>query len=144
VALRLRGDTEVALAAQLLMYPGLDNDSATYPSRREFEGIVLTRKARQVYWSAYTAGRDLGDDPYVAPLQADDLDGLPPALLVLGGCDLLRDEGRLYAARLREAGVATEDVCYPGQPHGFINFRFPAAQDAFERIGTWLRPRLGG
>jgi acetyl esterase len=75
-------------------------------------------------------------------MQATNLAGLPPALVVLGGCDLLRDEGRAYANRLRQAGVAAEDVCYPGQPHGFMNFMFPAAQEAFERIGTWVRARF--
>lgn len=32
-----------------------------------------------------------------------------------------------------------EEVCYPGQPHGFVNSGFPAAEAAFERIGTWIR-----
>jgi acetyl esterase len=61
---------------------------------------------------------------------------------VLGGCDVLRDEGRAYAARLREEGVAAEEVCYPGQPHGFLNMMFPAATEAFELVGTWLRARF--
>jgi acetyl esterase len=59
-------------------------------------------------------------------------------MVVLGGCDLLRDEGRLYAARLRDDGVDVEEACFAGQPHGFINFQVPAAADAFERIGAWL------
>jgi acetyl esterase len=67
---------------------------------------------------------------------------LPPALVVLGGCDLLRDEGRAYADRLREEGVDVEEVCYAGQPHGFVNFDFPAAALAHERIGAWIREVL--
>ena len=66
----------------------------------------------------------------------------PPALVVLGGCDFLRDEGRAYAGRLRDAGVDAEDVCYPGQPHGFVNFGFPAAAGAFETIGEWAGRRF--
>ena len=93
-------------------------------------------------WNAYTGGRDLDDDPFAAPLHAESLAGLPPAFVVLGGCDFLRDEGRLYAARLREAGVDAEDVCYPGQVHGFMNHMHPAAADAYERIGTWVRARF--
>ncbi|HXY93360.1 MAG TPA: alpha/beta hydrolase, partial [Acidimicrobiia bacterium] len=84
-------------------------------------------------------GRDLDDDPHAAPLAARDLSGLPQAIVVLGGCDMLRDEGRAYANRLREGGVEVEEVCYAGQPHGFVNFGFPAADLAFERIGAWLR-----
>jgi acetyl esterase len=63
-------------------------------------------------------------------------------LVVLGGCDFLCDEGRAYAARLREQGVATEDVCYRGQPHGSMNFMFPAAEEALQRIGDWSRTRF--
>ena len=138
VALRLRGSAEYRLAGQVLMYPGTDADSWEHRSRHEFDGVVLNRKTMGEFWARYSAGRDLSHDPFAAPLQAPSLAELPPALLVLGGCDLLRDEGRLYAARLREAGVPTEDVCYGGQPHGFINFGVPAAAEAFERIASWL------
>ena len=61
---------------------------------------------------------------------------------MLGGCDFLRDEGRLYAARLREDGVDAEDVCYPGQVHGFMNHMYPAPADAYERIGTGCATRF--
>jgi acetyl esterase len=139
VALRLRGAVDVPLAGQVLLYPGLDGPDADHASRKEFDGLVLSKAAREAYWNAYTGGRDdLAHDPFVAPLQADSLAGLPPALVVVGGCDLLRDEGRLYAERLRADGVPAEDFCCPGQPHGFINFMFPAAQDAFERVAQFV------
>jgi len=139
VTLRLRGDVDVPLAGQVLMYPGVDGNSWTHRSRAEFEGLVLTRRSMDAYWERYTAGRDLTGDPFVAPLRAPSLADLPPALVVLGGRDLLRDEGRLYAGRLRDDGVAVEEACFAGQPHGFINFQLPAAADAFECIGAWLR-----
>jgi acetyl esterase/lipase len=139
VCLRLRGTVDVPLAGQVLIYPGVDGDTWTHPSRTEFEGVVLTRKGMEAFWQSYTAGRDLRGDPFAAPLQADSLTDLPPAIVVLGGCDLLRDEGRAYALRLHDDGVAVDEVCFAGQPHGFINFGVPAAADAFERIGAWLR-----
>lgn len=144
VALRLRGTTDVPLAAQVLLYPGTAGraDDADLPSRRYFDGIVLSDKARDVFWTAYSGGRDLDGDPGAAPLWADDLSGLPPALVILGGCDVLRDEGRAYAHRLADAGVLTKEVCYPGQPHGFLNQDFPAAAEAWQEVGAWLRPLL--
>jgi len=142
VALRLRGTAEVPLAGQVLMYPGVDGNSTAYPSREEFEGIVLSRATSDAFWERYTGGRDLSRDPFAAPLHAESLADLPPAIIVLGGCDPLRDEGRAYAARLRGDGVAIEEMCCAGQPHGFINFQLPAAQDAFERIGAWLTTRF--
>jgi len=140
VTLRLRGETDATLAAQVLIYPGVDAHSTVHRSRQEFEGIVLTRKGMDMMWDFYSAGRDLSQDPFAAPLQAPSLADLPPAMVILGGADLLRDEGRAYAARLRDAGVEVDEVCYPGQPHGFVNFNLPAAAEAFERIGAWLPP----
>ena len=140
VALRLR-DAGVPLAGQALLYPGTAGGTVT-DSMREFDGLVLSLEAMELFWTAYSGGRDLDSDPYAAPLSAPTLADLPPAVVVLGGADLLRDEGRAYATRLREEGVAVDEVCYPGQPHGFLNFGFPAAADAFDHVGRWLRSTL--
>jgi len=141
VALRLRDAGDLSLAGQVLIYPAVAGRSH-YPSREEFDGLVISRTAGDQFWAAYSGGRDLDDDPYAVPLAAADLSGLPPALVVLGGCDMLRDEGRAYATRLRADGVDVEEVCYAGQPHGFVNFAFPAADLAFDRIGAWVRATL--
>jgi acetyl esterase len=138
VSLRLRETDPHALAGQVLIYPAVAG-AAVYPSAVEFDGLVISRTAGERFWAAYTAGRAVAEDQYAAPLQAKTLKGLPPALVVLGGCDMLRDEGREYATRLRRDGVDVDEVCYPGQPHGFVNFGFPAAAEAFERTGGWLR-----
>jgi acetyl esterase len=141
LALRFRDAGDVALAGQVLIYPATSG-SKEHPSRTEFDGLVINRKASTMYWDAYSAGRDLDSDPYAAPLHAEHLRDLPPAIVVLGGCDMLRDEGRAYAARMREDGVDVEEICYAGQPHGFVNFDFPAAALAHEVVGGWLRARF--
>jgi acetyl esterase/lipase len=138
VCLRLRDGGEDFLVGQVLIYPAVTGKKV-FPSRKEFDGLIISLAAGAQYWAAYSGGRDLEDDPYAVPLAAEDLEGLPPALVVLGGCDMFRDEGRAYADRLRDDGVAADEACYAGQPHGFVNFGFPAAELAFERIGTWLR-----
>jgi acetyl esterase len=138
VSLRLRDAGGPAPVGQVLIYPAVAG-SKIYPSREEFSGLVISLEAGEAYWAAYSGGRDLDDDPYAVPLSAPSLAGLPPALVLLGGCDMLRDEGRAYADRMRADGVDVEEVCYPGQPHGFVNFGFPAAAQAFERTGEWLR-----
>jgi acetyl esterase len=143
VSLRLRGVRGVPLAGQVLLYPVLASDTPALDSRREFDGIVLTRAGMGNAWDMYCGGQDLAQDPFAAPLHASTLVGLPPALVVLGGCDLLRDEGRRYAERLRDEGVPVEDVCLAGQPHGFLNFDLPAAAEAWAHVGTWLAKRFG-
>ncbi len=141
VALRLRDAGDASLAGQALLYPGVAG-GAEFPSQLEFDGLIISRKAGEFYRSAYAGGRDISRDPYAAPLHAETLVGLPPALVILGGCDMLRDEGRAYAARLRDDGVDVTEQCYAGQPHGFLNFGLPAAADAFDLIGVWLRDRF--
>ena len=138
VSLRARDAGDLPLAGQVLIYPAVAG-TEVFPSRREFDGLVISLVAGEKFRQAYSGGRDLDSDPYAVPLSAKSLAGLPPALVILGGCDMLRDEGRAYAGRLRDDGVSLEEVCYAGQPHGFVNFEFPAALEAFDKIGRWLR-----
>jgi acetyl esterase len=144
VALRLR-DSDVPLAGQILIYPATNGSSHESPSFYEFDGLVVSRKAGQMYWEAYSGGHDLDDDPCARLLAAGatDLAGLPPALVVLAGCDVLRDDGRAYAALMRDGGVEVDEACFAGQPHGFVNFDLPAAADAHAKIGAWVRAHAG-
>ena len=138
VALRMRDAGGPVLAGQVLVYPAVAG-AETSASRRQFDGLIISGAQMEYFWTAYSGGRAVDRDPYAAPLHAPDLGGLPPAHVVLGGCDVLRDEGRAYATRLRDAGVPLEVVVYRGQPHGFVNFGFPQARPAFDAIGAWLR-----
>ena len=59
---------------------------------------------------------------FASPLRAGDeqLAGLPPAFVVVGEADVLRDEGEAYAARLRAAGTPVTTVRYDGITHDFM------------------------
>ena len=142
VSLRMRDADGPQPIGQALIYPALGG-RLTYPSATEFDGLIISREGGEAFWAAYSGPDDIDDNPYAAPLVLSTLAGLPDALVLLGGCDLLRDEGRAYAERLRQDGVDVDEVCYAGQPHGFINFDFPAAAAAHEHIGAWLRRTFG-
>ncbi|WP_420638069.1 alpha/beta hydrolase [Candidatus Poriferisocius sp.] len=144
VALRLRDRDGPRPAGQMLLYPGTDTFDADHPSRHLYDGLVLSRQGSKYIRSVYWAGRDLSDDPYAVPMAASDLNGLPPAFVMVGGCDWLRDEGLAYAARLGEAGVETEVLTCAGQPHAFLNLDFPAAADVYRAAGPWAQRILGG
>jgi acetyl esterase len=111
-----------APAFQLLIYPGTDF-AERYRSQDLFgEGLFLTDKDMKWFQNHYVPeGCDLRD-PRLSPLRADDLSGLPPALVVTAGFDPLRDEGEAYAKKLREAGVQVALRRHDDLIHGFINF----------------------
>jgi acetyl esterase/lipase len=144
LAQRLHDVGGVQPAAQLLVYPMLDDRTA---ARRDLDGagyLVWSHRSNRAGWSAYL-GRDPGAPEvpaYAAAARRGDLSGLPPAWIGVGTLDLFLDEDRAYAARLEAAGVATELCEVPGVPHGFdalapdvpLTRAFMARQTEFLRV----------
>ncbi len=139
VALALRGGP-VTPAFQLLVYPATDL-TRSQPSHRIFrEGVMLPEPTIRWYLDQYLPGLKFESDPRASPLLATDLSGLPPALVVTAGFDPLRDEGRAYADRLRDAGNKVEYVCSEGSMHGFLNTA--GASDEAARVFDLVARRL--
>lgn len=115
-----RGD--VSFAAQVLFYPVTDASFDT-PSYHEFaDGYFLTRDGMKWFWDQYTTSERDRAQITASPLRATtaQLAGLPPALVITGEADVLRDEGEAYAAHLRRAGVPVTAVRYQGIVHDFV------------------------
>ena len=133
-----------ALVFQLLIYPATDA-TFSFPSIRENGEGYLLRAADMVWFRDHYApdGTDL-KDPLLSPLWADDVGGLPPALVITAEYDPLRDEGEAYGHRLQEAGVPTRVSRYAGMIHGFFGMPavFPGAVPAMEEASTALRKAL--
>lgn len=111
---------EQAPVFQLLLYPATDG-AGEYRSRELFsDGFFLTEAQMDWFKDQYVADAD-PLDPRLSVLRADDLTGLPPALVVTAGFDPLRDEGEAYARALRDAGVRVALRRFPGLIHGFAN-----------------------
>ncbi|MFT4262037.1 MAG: alpha/beta hydrolase [Nocardioides sp.] len=112
----------IDLKAQVLLYPVTDASFDT-PSYQQFaEGYYLTREGMQWFWDAYTTDPAQRAEKYASPLRAtlDDLRGLPTTLVITDEADVLRDEGELYANKLREAGVDVTSVRVAGMVHDFL------------------------
>jgi acetyl esterase len=107
---------------QALLYPVTQAlfDTDTY---EEFaEGPWLTRKAMMWFWDAYLPDRSKRSEPTASPLKAslEQLQGLPPALVITDEADVLRDEGEAYGRKLRQAGVDVTAIRYEGVFHDFM------------------------
>jgi acetyl esterase len=113
-------------ALQLLIYPVTNYFSGDTRSKTLFaDGFFLTKKDMDWCQAHYLGGDAVGAaDPRISPLLADDLSGLPPAVVVTGGFDPLRDEGTQYAEALAAAGVPVDHRQFGSLIHGFANF-FP-------------------
>jgi acetyl esterase len=130
-AILARDSREPSLLFQLLVYPRTARDEDSPSHRALGEGYMLTRKVILWFHEHYRAKDSDRDDFRYAPLIAKNLACLPPALVIVGEYDPLRDDGIAYANRLREAGNEVELADYPGMVHPF--FSMGGAVDAGRR-----------
>jgi len=111
---------EFKVALQILIYPMTDQSRA-YPSyERNASGYMLTTAALYWFMDNYIPDHEDRKDPRASPMLRASLEGLPPALVISAEFDPLVDENEAYAKRLREAGVPTDYVCFPGMIHPFF------------------------
>jgi acetyl esterase/lipase len=113
---------EFTFKQQVLFYPVTDASFDTESYHQFAEGYFLRRDAMQWFWDQYTTDPAQRAEITASPLRAsvEQLRGLPPALVITGEADVLRDEGEAYANKLREAGVPVTAVRYQGVIHDFV------------------------
>jgi len=141
LALAVRDGGGPRIGFQLLIYPVTDRNFDT-PSYREFAaGYGLTRTNMQWFWDCYLRDASDAADGRAAPLAAGSLKSLPRAYVATAQCDVLRDEGEAFAARLEASGVPVRCVRFQGLNHGFIRMAglFPRAQAALGQMSEALR-----
>ncbi|MEV1082439.1 alpha/beta hydrolase [Streptomyces sp. NPDC050211] len=142
-----RGD--VSFVHQSLYYPVTDAAQDTDSYREFADGPHLTAKGMAWFWDCYTTDPAQRAEITASPLRAGlgDLEGLPPALVIVDENDVLRDEGEAYARKLTQAGVPTTSVRYNGVLHDFLMLNAvrstQAATAAMQQAIHTLRTALG-
>ncbi|HSV02782.1 MAG TPA: alpha/beta hydrolase [Phenylobacterium sp.] len=122
LALMARDRAEVPLRLQMLIYPMLDDRTASEGPRNPHVGEFIWTNASNRFGWASLLGKAPGSEghhPYAVPARAEDLKGLPPAFIAVGSLDLFLQEDLDYAGRLLAAGVPTELHVIPGAYHAF-------------------------
>ncbi len=144
----LRDETDVQLAAQVLIYPVVDSTCLRRSKIVHSNGPILTRRETDTYFRLYLGAGPVvlaADDPLISPLLGR-LDGLPPALVQTAGLDPLRDEGLEYGRRLAALGIETTVTNYPYAPHGFASFpgaskgAWPHRRELIRHLRRYLQP----
>jgi len=142
VVLMVRDQGGPDLAFQLLLWPPMDFRTTT-ASWKDYDGYLMTSQEFAIVRNFYLNNEEEQTNPYAAPLQASDLHGLPPALIITAECDPLRDGGEEYGQRLLDAGIPATISRYDGMVHGFMHLRnvmpLQQADQAFVEASHALR-----
>lgn len=107
---------------QLLFYPVTDANFTTDSYQEFAENYFLTKEGMKWFWDQYTTDESERSEITASPLRAtsEELADLPPALILTGEADVLRDKGEAYARKLRDADVAVTQVRFQGMIHDFV------------------------
>jgi acetyl esterase len=121
LALLARDRGGPALTGQWLEVPALDLTLPDDESVLAFGAGFGLDRTTMVQTAACYASTEVQQDPYVSPLLASDLQGLPPAVITTAGCDPLRDQGHRYADALAAAGVPVRYSMWMGHLHSTMS-----------------------
>lgn len=136
------------ISYQVLLIPATDASVDTRSYLEYGTDRFLTRAFMKYGWDLYAPDAKTRNNPYVSPLRAstNELEGLPPALVITAENDPLRDEGEAYARKLKEAGVEVDAVRYNGTIHDFVALNalrnVSSTEAAINQINDGLRQHL--
>jgi acetyl esterase len=142
LAARDKGGPAIAAQALIYMSGGTDQNFGSYIEHSEGPG--LTTASTKKYRTYYLPGNEDTRDPYARPIRAESFADLPPAFVHSAEVDPIRDDGRLYAAALANAGTWVTYREARGMIHGFLRARLdgPGAKAEFDAICRFLREHL--
>ena len=145
VSMMLRDRGRPLPKKQILLYPATywdHSEESPYASVRENgNDFGLTMKKLNEYMELYVPDPEMRKDPYISPLMAKDMQGLPDTLIITAELDPLRDEGEAYGEALRAAGSRVRIVRIHDAVHGFMTH--PKLDDSLEQAYGEIRKFLG-
>lgn len=136
LAILARDKGEIPVAFQALIYPMLDDRTASTVDPHPYAGeFIWTPSDNRFGWTSLLGTEPGGDDvsPYAAAARVESVEGLPPAFISVGALDLFLEEDVEYANRLIRAGIPTELHVYPGAFHAYDNVAEARVAQAYLR-----------
>ncbi len=142
--LALRDSGRDVVAGMLLNYGAYDMTDRPSHARYDGDNFMLTVAEMADFWSDYLRNSADEANPLARPLLGD-LRGLPRAFMCIAECDILADENREMARRLRDSGVPVTERIYKGATHSFLEAMSISrlASNALDDAADWLGTILG-
>ncbi len=144
VTQQLRDDANISIAFQLLINPAIGRRADSKSMDKYATGFFFEPDALDWIYSEYLDDMSELSNPMVSPILASSFENLPPAFIVVAGCDILRDDIELYAQLLKEANVPVETSTYENTIHGFtvMGGAIDAGVDAIDESAAKMRAAL--
>ena len=144
VCMKARDTGDFRPRRQILIYPALNNcyteDSPYESVRTNGTGYLLTSEKMADYLDLYEGSPEDRENPYFAPLCAEDYSDLPDTLILTAEFDPLRDEGEEYGRRMKQAGCRVHIERIKGALHGYfaLGIEHLYVQESFRYINHSL------
>lgn len=140
VSLMARDHPQVMPCGQLMIYPVTGRGVVTESMQQFDDTPMCNSRDVKKYDKLYIQSPIRGKQEYASPLDAGSLEGMPPTYIETAEFDCLRDEGKLFAERLKQAGVSVEYHQTKGTIHGFdIVLESPIVRDCVDKRIRFLR-----
>ena len=123
VTLKARDEGGPAIARQILYYPSVDHATPNKWESQKLFGKGYWLDSAPFCIELYLPDENVRSEAWASPLHAESHSGLPPAYICTAGFDPLRDQGKAYADKLRDAGVDVIYENYDNMLHGFVSCR---------------------
>jgi len=121
--LRTRDEDGPNICAQILIYPALAPELNLQSHDEQANAPLGTKDDMLYYYQEYFGKLPPYNDAFAMPLAADDFSDLPPAFVLSAEYDVLRDDAKFYAQKLKQVGVSCNYVEGNGLIHGFLRAR---------------------
>lgn len=150
VSMMARDRGEFMPPQQILIYPCVNNN---YEENNGFVSLMengqdylLTRQNMADYLEYYESSKEDRQNPYFAPLLAENFGNLPRTLLITGEFDPLRDEGELFARKLQDGGNEVILHRIADAVHGFFLLEpiHGAVKETYDYINEFLQHKKDG
>lgn len=116
---------DISFRLQLLVVPVTDNTASvtSNPTYKSCENTAALPAEKMLWYRRHYLPNEADwSKPEASPIfyPEENFKHLPPAVVIVGGLDVLRHEGEEYARKLRDAGVKAEVNVMEGMPHPFL------------------------